>query len=231
MFETEVRVAVVALLSVVLLGSGCVTQSTFDELEAQRGELQAQNARLEGDVAMLRDENAVLTESLATAENALADSRLEVMSLTGTFDELVGELRQEVASGQIQIARVAEGISLNVSEELLFRSGEVQPNAAGRELLARVAQRIQSEESTVWVEGHTDDIRVGKRLRDRYPTNWELAAARATAVVRVLVDSGVAPTRMRAVSRGPFAPVAPNDTEASRAKNRRTEIILRPLVK
>jgi chemotaxis protein MotB len=79
----------------------------------------------------------------------------------------------------------------------------------------------------VFVEGHTDNVPVGRRLRERYPTNWELAGARAALVVRALSEGGVEPKRLRAVSRGPFAPIAANDTPENRARNRRTEIILR----
>lgn len=213
-----------ALLAGLIAGAvsfGCVTQSKFDQVENDRDILQTANALLVEQMDTLRAENTGLSDELAS-------TRLEVNALTGTYDSLVGELREEVEAGQIEIQRVSEGISLNVSEELLFGSGEVELNETGRALLARVADRIQSEPSSVWVEGHTDNVPVGKALKQHYPTNWELAGARAANVVKVLTESGVDPTRLRAVSRGPFDPVAPNDTDEGRAKNRRTEIILRP---
>jgi len=202
-------------------GLGCVTQSTYDEVVAERDATKSE-------MAALRNENANLTDRLAVAETAVAASQREMESLTGTYDQLVGELRQEVESGQIAIRRVAEGISLNVSEKLLFQSGDATLGDSGKALLQRVADRIQSEKSSVYVEGHTDNVPVGSALRERYPTNWELAGARSAIVVRTLTEAGVDPTRLRAVSRGPFAPIASNDTQEGRAKNRRTEIILRP---
>jgi chemotaxis protein MotB len=208
---------------------GCVTQGSYDELQTERDAMQATNARLEEELGSLRDQNASLSERLGVAETSLARAELKMQSLTGTYDQLVTELQQEVDAGQVEIRKVAEGISLNVSEELLFGSGQVELNESGRALLKRVAERLQSEASSVWVEGHTDDVRVGPKLKARYPTNWELAAARATNAVHVLADSGVEPSRLRAVSRGPFDPVAPNDTPEGRQKNRRTEIILRPI--
>ena len=78
------------------------------------------------------------------------------------------------------------------------------------------------------MEGNTDNVPVGPELRKLYPTNWELAGARAAEVVRLLADNGVDPATMRAVSRGPFDPIASNDTAEGRAENRRTEIVLRP---
>jgi chemotaxis protein MotB len=72
------------------------------------------------------------------------------------------------------------------------------------------------------VEGHTDDVPVARR----YPSNWELAAARASSVVRLMIELGVEPDRLKAVSRAEFAPVASNETDEGRAKNRRIEIQL-----
>jgi chemotaxis protein MotB len=122
---------------------------------------------------------------------------------------------------------VVDGIRLGVSDELLFPSGATALNEEGTGLIARVADQIDESSAIVFVEGHTDDVSVGPTLRKRYPTNWELAGARAALVVRVLSENGVAPERLRAVSRGPFDPKVPNDSPENRAKNRRTEIILR----
>jgi chemotaxis protein MotB len=76
------------------------------------------------------------------------------------------------------------------------------------------------------VQGHTDNVPIHS---ERYPTNWELAGARASRVVRLLEENGVDPGRLWAVSHGEYAPVAPNDSNAGRAKNRRIEITLKPV--
>ena len=68
-----------------------------------------------------------------------------------------------------------------------------------------------------------------EHLVDRYPTNWELAGARADVVVRHLQSQGVNPGQMRAISAGQYHPVASNDTPQGRAQNRRTDIVLRDL--
>jgi chemotaxis protein MotB len=78
----------------------------------------------------------------------------------------------------------------------------------------------------VEVQGHTDNVPIHS---GRYPTNWELAGARASRVVRFLEQQGVAPERLCAISHGEYAPVAPNDSAAGRAKNRRIEITLKPV--
>ncbi len=211
----------VGLLGIAILGSfGCVTSGTYEALEAQQAAALKENERLATEVDLLQTENAVLTSAVANAQS-------KVQALSQTHQQLVSELRSEVASGQIEIQKIVDGVRLNVSDELLFPSGTSDLNEAGRALLGRVAGQLQSEKSIIFVEGHTDNVRIGKVLRARYPTNWELAGARSALVVRVLSEAGVDPMRLRAVSRGPFAPVASNDTADGRAKNRRTEIILR----
>jgi chemotaxis protein MotB len=216
------RKIVVLLALGVAASTGCVTSGTYEELEKQHQAATAENERLAQEVDLLQSENAALTSAVAAAQSKVA-------ALNQTHDQLVAELQAEVASGQIEIQQLVDGVRLNVSDELLFPSGGVELNDAGRALIVRVAGQLKSERSTIFVEGHTDNVRIGKSLRARYPTNWELAGARASMVVRVLSEAGIDPTRMRSVSRGPFAPIASNETEEGRARNRRTEIILRSL--
>lgn len=194
--------------------AGCVTRGSYHELEADRDALAEQ-------AAVLKAERDELSAGLVAAE-------AEKTAMEGTYAELVSELQSEVAMGQVEVQQMRDGIRLNVAQDLLFGSGAVTLGDSGRELIVRVADQIKDEPALITVEGHTDDVAVGPALKQRFPTNWELAGARAASVVRLLSESGVDPARMRAVSRGPFAPLASNETEEGRAKNRRTEIILRP---
>jgi chemotaxis protein MotB len=78
------------------------------------------------------------------------------------------------------------------------------------------------------VIGNTDDVPVGRELAERYPTNWELAGARAAAVVRHLQAKGVDPAKLEVVSHGQYHPDATDTSAAGRAENRRTDILIRP---
>jgi chemotaxis protein MotB len=218
-----------AIGAAALLATGCVTKGKYDDAASERyrlaGELQAMGeynkaleSRVEG-LSVSQDELAV----------ELAATEAEVADLRGTYDELLGELESEVTAGQIQIEQLVDGIRVGLSEEVLFRSGSAKLNAQGRDVLARVAGTIAGDEAIITVEGHTDSVQISKKLQSQYPSNWELAGARAASVVRLLSENGVEPKSMRAVSRGPFAPIASNDTREGRAKNRRTEILLRPV--
>jgi chemotaxis protein MotB len=163
-----------------------------------------------------------LAESLESSEALLAARGAEIAKLRGSYDGLVSDLEDEVAAGQIQIQRLRSGLRLNLSEEILFPSGSASLNSSGTAVLRKVGRRLLELPHTIAVEGHTDDVPVARR----FPSNWELAAARASSVVRLLIDLGVEPERLKAVSRAEFAPIASNDSAEGRAKNRRIEIQL-----
>lgn len=208
---------------------GCVTKGNYDALAAERDQLQAERDTLEANRVALEEKLDELTVSNKELSSKLSATEEEVAELKGTYDSLVVELQNEVAAGQIEIQQLVDGVKLNVADALLFPSGSAQLDEGGRDVLERVASQIKDENSIVSVEGHTDNVRISSSLKKRYPTNWELAGARAAIVSRALSENGVDPKALRAVSRGPFAPVASNDTPEGRAKNRRTEIIVRPM--
>ena len=97
----------------------------------------------------------------------------------------------------------------------------------GKETLRILASELKRKKGEVWVMGHTDNIRMGPSLKSIYPTNWELSALRACAVVRFLINSGIDPKRLVAIGYGPSRPIASNDTKEGRKKNRRIEILVR----
>jgi len=186
-------------------------------------DLRELRGQLERDVRRLRQAEAELSESLAAREAELAVTSEELSKLTGTYEGLVQDLESEVASGQIEIEQLREGLRLNLSQSILFPSGSATLNQQGVSVLKTVAGRLKSVPNRIEVQGHTDNIALkGPR------SNWELAADRSAQVVRLFAGSGVAPDRLTAVSFGEFAPIASNDTPEGRAKNRRIEIRLKP---
>jgi len=137
-------------------------------------------------------------------------------------------LRSEVAADQVQIEQLKDGIRVNMSGALLYREGAVELSPQGIAALNKVAPQFATETYEIDVVGNTDNLSIGRELVGRFPTNWELAGERAAVVVRHLQAQGVDPTRMRAISAGQYHPRASNDTGEGRARNRRTEILLRP---
>ncbi|MCP3985550.1 MAG: OmpA family protein [bacterium] len=190
-------------------------------LEGRKGELEAQ---VDG-LTTRRDE---LESHLEAREREVAEEQQEVGKLRHTYDDLVTELQSEVAEGRIEIERLREGLRVKLAQDVLFAKGSARLSAEGRSVLVRVASRLAADDHRVQVQGYTDSQGIRGRLAQIYPTNWELAGARAAAVVRVLEREGVAAGRLTAVSHGPHHPVAPNDTREGRARNRRIEIRLLP---
>jgi chemotaxis protein MotB len=184
--------------------------------------LNSRVAELEALLGELRRTSAELEEQVAAREQELA-------SVRETQDELVAELQEEIADGRIQVERLKGQLRVDMVDEILFDSGEAEVKAAGQAILRRIAEVLAKSDKTVQVQGHTDNVPIRGRLASRYPTNWELSAARAVNVVRFLHErAGLAPDRLSATAHSEHRPRAANDTDQGRRKNRRIEILLGP---
>lgn len=204
-------------------------QEAYEDERVARTSLASNLSKVQREANAL-DQN-LGAERLAHMQAAarLAAREAEIAAMQSTYDELVSDLESEVSSGQIEIERLRDGLRLNVSDDVLFASGSAELDRIGREVLVKVAGQLDELKDFIEVRGHTDDLPIGGALARRYPTNWELAAARAARVVRLLEEKGVPGDRLAVVSLGPNDPVVPNDSADARAKNRRIEIRLVPI--
>ena len=139
-------------------------------------------------------------------------------------------MKEQIEAQEIKIEEIEGKLKVTFVDKILFNTGSVEINQRGKEVLLAIAGSLSENESqNILVEGHTDNVPIGMVLKDRFPTNWELSAARATAVVRFLQDNGgLEPERLSASGYSYYRPVASNDTEEERSQNRRIEIILIP---
>ena len=139
--------------------------------------------------------------------------------------ETIGELSARAGvSGQIMVARDQDRIVIRLADNLLFPSASADTRLDALPLLRIVAEAVNQAGNEVRVEGHTDNIPLAT---DRYPSNWELSSARATAVLRTLTEElGVDPSRVFAAGYGEHRPIASNLTAEGRALNRRADIVL-----
>lgn len=146
-------------------------------------------------------------------------------------EAIEASLRSEIAADQVKISELENGIRVTMSDALLYTSGSDELHPSGRAALDKVAPQLATMAAAgneIDVVGNTDDVPISGELRYRFPSNWELAAARAALVVRYLQEKGVSPSSMKAISNGAYHPVASNATAAGRAQNRRTDLLLRP---
>lgn len=115
------------------------------------------------------------------------------------------------------------GIAIRMNAPFLFASGRAELRGEAEPLLAQLAQLLAGFTYPVRVEGHTDSVPIHTAL---FASNWELSAARAVAVARALERAGLKPARLSAAGCGEHRPLAGNDTEEGRARNRRVEIMM-----
>jgi chemotaxis protein MotB len=201
----------------------------LEEVLSARGEEAGRvMAAMRQTIDRLEAENRELARQIE-AERAARAARLA--EIQGTYDELVRKMEAEIQRGEITISELQGKLTVNMVERILFDSGKADIKPAGLEVLRRVGDSLKGvEDKEVRVEGHTDDVPISPRLQATFPTNWELAAARATNVVRFLKEKvGIAGERLSACGFGEYRPVADDATEEGRAQNRRIQIVLVPL--
>ena len=142
----------------------------------------------------------------------------------------VGDLASVSASSKIQNASRETRYSLSdLMKQLHYESGDATIKPEGYQLLDQLVELLKAEpaEQLIRVEGHADNMEIGPSLKSIYPTNWDLSKARATGVLRYLVEKGgIDSARLSTIGYGATKPVASNTTEAGRQKNRRVDIVL-----
>jgi len=148
-------------------------------------------------------------------------------ALAAQYQQLNTQLQTEIAADQVQIKQLQGKLVVTFVDEILFSSGSAEVHAQGKAVLGKAVPTLAALTGNwIKVQGYTDNEPIGPSLRGRYPTNWDLSAARATDVVKYLQSQGVTPSNMVAEGYGEFQPVADNGTPAGRAQNRRIQIVL-----
>jgi chemotaxis protein MotB len=136
-------------------------------------------------------------------------------------DEILEAMAPLVRQGQVSVIETERGVTVEINESVLFPEGQVQLEPGAVRAIQAVAKVIAPTEFPVTIEGHTDNRPIHT---PQFPSNWELSAVRATTVLRLVVDSGVAPGRLTAIGYGDQRPVGDNGTAEGRSRNRRVAI-------
>lgn len=233
---TQARYAALVGLSALALG-GCVTQGKYNDLAKERDTLAADKKALADQRAALENEKLALAEEKKALEQRVAGTSQELESMKAKsaeqeamFSKLKKELSSELDSQKLTLRQLKDGISVDLPEDILFPSGSATLRDSGRAVLAKVSEQLRDAKYQIMVSGFTDNVPISGKLAQRFPTNWDLAAARATNVVRLLEENKVPAGKLVAASYGENSPVADNSSAEGRKKNRRIEIHLRPVV-
>ncbi len=206
-------------------------KQSLDTAQLQLATAQREVASLRTRVTDLEAIHDQLRRTSTDLQQQVALKEKELAALHSTQDELVEGLKQEIADRQVEVEQVRDRLRVHMVDEILFDSGEATLKPAGVAVLKKVGSILKKTENrTIEVQGHTDNVPIRGALAKRFPTNWELSAARATNVARFLQDeAGLDPARLSATADSEYKPKAPNDTEEGRRQNRRIEILLGPV--
>jgi chemotaxis protein MotB len=207
--------------------AGCST--SLDESTAQQQQLRAELVRQGKNVDELLSTKGVLASSLAQAKARLEELRkaqVATEARAALFRDLALRLRRMVDAGDLEIKLRSGRMVLALPTDVLFDSGHAKLSQHGREALMQLGSVLTTfKERRFQVAGHTDSDPI---RYSGFESNWELSNARALAVVKVMVESGVSPSMLSSAGYAEFDPVAANDTAERKAKNRRIELTLQP---
>ena len=221
---SSLAIPVALALGAALTLPGCVTRGTYDDVAAERDRLVQENRTLQRRAVALTD-----VASGLGAELFLRDR--EVAELEREQEELADDVARWALKGAIEMQLLKDGLHLILPHDVLFESGEATLSAEGSQLLTELCDEVKVQPYQIAVLGFTDNVPVGPALQDRFPSNWDLAGARATSVVRLMEQQGIPVDQLVAISRGEGAPVASNDTPEGRAQNRRIDVRIRPVIR
>jgi len=228
------------LLCLGLVASGCVSSGTHKK---KVGELESQ-------LATERTANDINRESIAALEEKLLSTTKDRGQLKTSLDEMkkaMDEMKarqaeqrkrlQEFAdltrrfkkltdNGTLSVNIVDGKMVVSLGSDVLFPAGSAKLSKEGMQTVKEVTTQLNSIEGRRYqVEGHTDNQPIATAT---FPSNWELASARALSVLKTMVESGLAANRVSAASYGDTTPVQPNDSVENRAANRRVAIVVVP---
>jgi flagellar motor protein MotB len=157
-------------------------------------------------------------------------AEVEMKQMRSTHDKLVSELKDQIQKQEVTIKESQESLSLNFVDRILFEFGKADLTPEGEKVLKKVGEALKDiTGKRIRVTGHTDPIPIRPEFTYKFPSNWELSAARAASVVRYFQEkTGLDPKDMEAIGRSFYQPEASNETKEGRARNRRVEILIAP---
>lgn len=177
-------------------------------------------------IGSLESDNGKLKQEIAALQKAQEE---KVQKVSKTYEDLLEKMKGEISKGEVTISELKGKLTVNMVDAILFDSGKSEVKPEGLAVLQKIISILKDvTDKAIRVEGHTDNVQIIGTLAKKFPTNWELSAARAINVARFLQDQGIDPAILSAVAYGEYKPVAANDTPEGKQKNRRIEIILAP---
>lgn len=223
-----------------LINCNADTRNLQQQLQAAQqsnGELKQGMAELKNTLDKSMDANAQGSDNIAklvdeiNASNKYIKQLVDAKSKSDSLNiALTNKLTRSLSTDELKEVdvKVLKGVVyISLADNMLFKTGSYEINDRAMETLSKIAKIIKDyKDYDVLVEGNTDNVPIS---RPNIRNNWDLSDLRASSVVQVLQnDFGIDPKRMTAAGRGEYNPIASNDSELGRQRNRRTEIIITP---
>ncbi len=192
---------------------------TFSSIDAARFKelaISLQSA-FKGGIGVLEGGQSITVETLGPARANLAQ-------LTEAMNQIMNVVESSGLKGAVETSIDERGLVISIKDSTFFDLGKADLKPRSIEILNKIGVTLKDLPNQIRVEGHTDNLPINT---PQFPSNWELSTARATTVVRYLVEKvGLSPNKMSAAGYGEFRPLYPNDTEEHRARNRRVDIVV-----
>ena len=197
-------------------------QTQLDEATTLGARLREELEKAGKNVDKLLGEKSDMAKRLAELRKAQAAAQKRA----ALFQKLALKFKKMIDAGDLKIVLRDGRMVLQLRNDVLFDSGKVKIKDDGKTALTEVANILVTlTDRKLQVAGHTDNVPISTQ---RFPSNWELSTARAVNVVKYLVTQGVKAQTLSAAGYSKFDPVAANEADEDRAKNRRIEIVLQP---
>ena len=182
-------------------------------------------------IFFLYSQNKKMTQAVSEQEKRVADlSEARAKETKSTYEALVSSLKEQIEKQEVTIKDFQEALSLTFVDRILFEFGKANITPEGKRILEKVGEVVKNIKGRkIRVTGHADNIPIHPNYKYKFPTNWELSAARAASVVRYFQEkTGLDPKDMEAVGRSFYQPVESNEIKEGRDRNRRVEIFIAP---
>jgi chemotaxis protein MotB len=229
--------AILSLALVVM--SGCVSSSTHkrvvNDLEAQIAEEKAANEAKEKSIGELesrlmsntKDKGKLQAslDEMRKAMDEMKERQAEQRKRIQEFADLTRRFKKLTDAGTLSVKIIDGKMVVSLGSDVLFPAGSAKLSKEGVQAIKEVTQQLNAIQRRYQVEGHTDNVPIST---PNFPSNWELASARALTVVKTMMENGMQSHQVSAASFADTSPVASNSTPEGRAANRRVAIVVVP---
>ncbi len=176
---------------------------------------------LKGSLGLLTGQNKVVVQSyIPPIKVSAVQKKSEIQDMIHALQDFIERERLE---DKVKLEFKDDGLNIVISDPVLFSLGKADLKPTSFPLIKRIAGVLSNFDSEIHIKGHTCDLPIHNL---EFESNWELSAARALEVVKVLIDSNISPEKLSAVAYSQYRPTNPNDLEDNRRKNRRVEIFV-----